>query len=108
MPDVSAWWMLLALLTGACVGMVGIGLLRSGRANLEWDREYEPVSGMPPVEDARAASNVLPISGEASFLGRHSPAPRRYRRVSGSPADHPAHRTPYPIHRLQLSGGRKR
>jgi hypothetical protein len=98
--------MLLALLAGACIGMVGVGLLRSARANLHWDHDSGPLSGMPPAEGA--ASNVESISREARSARRGSLPPHRLRLVSGRPADYPGHRSPLAIHRVHLSGSRKR
>lgn len=108
MPLVSAWWMLLALLAGACIGLVAVGLLRSGRASLHWDHDAEPLSGMAPAEGDGATSNVVSISREARSARHRLLAPHRLRLVSGRPADFPGHRSPLAIHRLHLSGGRKR
>jgi hypothetical protein len=88
--------------------MIGLGLLRSARANLHWDHHSEPLSAMAPAEDDGAASNVVSISREARSARRGSLPPHRLRLVSGRPADYPGHRSPLAIHRVHLSGSRKR
>jgi hypothetical protein len=100
--------MLLALMTGACLGMVGLGLLRSARANLQWDFESAPLLGMPPSANARAASNIVAFPREARSARRGSLALHRHGLVSGRPGDYPGHPRPLAIHRQHVAGSRRR